>query len=129
MKKTEILLIGLGVATSMSLAGCAQNCVQIAYGAGSANKYVSTSNGNILVTSPGSALASGNILRGKAVLENKTDKIQQAKYQFQWYAENGFKSGNNVPWQPVTISPHSSQVISDVAPNGRTTRYNILVCQ
>lgn len=124
--KSTILMV---LAASFLLAGCAKNCIQMTYGGSDASKSVKTQNGTLQVTNPGSALSSGNILRGKVVLLNSSDKMQNAKYRFQWFDQAGFKDGENTPWQPVIISPNSSQVIADTAPSPHATRYNVLVCQ
>lgn len=126
LKLTAMTVAILGTAL---LSGCARNCIQMAYGSTDTSKNVKTSNGVFQVTEPGSALASGNILRGKVVVQNDTSKQQSGKYKFQWFTANGMNAGENTPWQPFVLSPNSSQVVSDTAPSPSATRYTVLVCQ
>ena len=130
MKQT-LKVVGLTtmILGSALLAGCARNCIQMAYGSSDTSKNVKTSNGVFQVMQPGSALASGNLLRGKVVVQNESDKQQSGKYKFQWYNDNGMNAGESTPWQPFVLSPNSSQVVSDTAPSPSATRYNVLVCQ
>lgn len=118
-----------GVLFTALLAGCANQCVQMPYNTDDFSKNVKTSNGVLTVTSPGSDLTSGNLLEGKVVIVNDTDKAQSAKYQFQWLDARGFPAATNNPWQPVVIAPRSSQVVSDVAPSPSMNRYVIRVCK
>lgn len=127
--KTKGIILALSAASLLALGGCAKNCIQMNYGSTDASKTVKTTNGTLRITNPGSALSNGNVLRGKVVVLNNSNKMQKAKYRFQWYDQAGFKDGENTPWQPIIISPNSSQVIADTAPSDKATRYNILVCQ
>ncbi len=113
---------------SVLLAGCANQCIQMPYGSDEMSGKVKTTNGVLTIASPGSDLSSGNLLRGKAVVVNNTDKAQSAKYQFTWLDAKGFPAQTTNPWQPVVIAPRSSQVISDVAPDASMNRYVVHVC-
>jgi len=138
----KIKLLKSAVLASLSagflmLSSCANDCIQMPYAPGLSNsgfftsnsEKVSTKHGVLTIDSPGSDLVSGNILRGKAVVVNNSSKDQAAKYQFQWMDQKGFPAGENTPWQPVLVSAHSSQVISDVAPNSSANSYVIKVCR
>lgn len=123
----------------LALSACANDCIQMPYAPGVSNsglfasnnnlEKISTKRGVLTINSPGSDLVSGNIIRGKAVVVNNSGKDQKAQYQFQWMDQKGFPAGDNTPWQPVLISAHSSQVISDVAPNSSVNAYVIKVCR
>ncbi len=132
------LILSASLILSAGLSACANDCIQMPYAPGLTNsgflsntnsQKVSTNRGVLTIDSPGSDLSSGDLLRGKAVIVNNSGKDQKAQYQFQWMDQKGFPAGNNVPWQPVLISAHSSQVISDVAPNNSVTAYVIKVCR
>jgi len=122
------LVLGLSVGL-LALSSCAQQCIQMPYGTTETSMKVKATNGDLIITSPGSTLSSGNLLRGKAVIVNNTDKALSAKYQFQWRDMEGLPAPTNTPWQPVVISPHSSQVISDVAPTPQMNSYIVQVCR
>ncbi len=131
MRKLKLInfLIPISIASLMLLlSGCARECVIIASG-GTAGQKVSTSQGDVRVTDPASRLASQDLIQAKVNLENNSRDTQSVQYKFQWYSEHGFNAGESTPWQPVVISPYSSEVVSDVAPMPSAVKYNVLVCR
>jgi uncharacterized protein YcfL len=111
------------------LSGCAQNCVVIASGGNAPQTKVSTTSGDVEITQPASRLVTGDFTQAKVNVVNNTKKVQSVQYQFRWYSASGFPEGENTPWQPVVISPYSSQVVSDVSPTPNAVVYHVSVCR
>lgn len=130
MKSTKMKTLIVASCLTMSglLAGCASNCVVIASG-GTAGGKVKASNGVIEVIAPASRVVSGNMIQAKVNLQNNSDKVQNVQYRFSWYTADGFNAGESTPWQPVSISPTSTQVVSGVSPSAQAVKYNVEVCK
>lgn len=126
--KKSMLLIGLVVSVVM-LSGCAQNCATIHSGA---NKGAivgpSKLSRNVSVSATASSLA-GDLMVGKVMMANRTDDQQQLRYSFQWQSVDGSPLGEPSPWQPLSLEPNISQVVTSTAPNSEATQFNVLVCQ
>ncbi|MDO8954500.1 MAG: DUF1425 domain-containing protein [Gammaproteobacteria bacterium] len=123
MKKLLLL-----VAASIGLAGCAHNCVVIPSNSNNSARVGSGFTSIVGVTPTTSKLA-GDMVVGKVQLVNNTSTKQQVQYKFDWFSQDGFNLGQGTPWQPVTLSPSMSKVVSAVAPSGEATNYNISVCK
>lgn len=123
MKKLLLL-----TAASLGLAGCAHNCIVIPSNSNNSAK-VGSSFSSIVGVTPTSSKLAGDLVVGKVQLVNNTTKNQQVQYKFDWFSQDGFNLGQGTPWQPITLYPRMSKVVSAVAPSGEATNYNISVCQ
>jgi uncharacterized protein YcfL len=126
MKKLGIVITAVAAAL---LTGCAQNCATISsfsnhgavVGPGKLTRNINVSTS--------SARLAGDMVVGKVAMTNLTNDQQQVKYQFEWFDNTGTPVGENTPWQPLSLEPNISRVVSATAPTPEATNFNILVCQ
>ncbi|MDF2529260.1 MAG: hypothetical protein K0Q57_140 [Gammaproteobacteria bacterium] len=121
----RILLLAVA---ALGLAGCAHNCVVIPSSSNNSARVGSGFDSIVGVTTSTSKLA-GDMVVGKVQLVNNTSVNQQVQYKFDWFSQDGFNLGQSTPWQPVSLYPNMSKVVSAVAPSGEATNFNISVCQ
>jgi uncharacterized protein YcfL len=115
-------------AATLGLAGCAHNCVVIPSNSNNSARVGSGFSSIVGVTTSTSKLA-GDLVVGKVQLVNNTTDNQQVQYKFDWFSQDGFNLGQGTPWQPISLYPSMSKVVSAVAPSSEATNFNITVCQ
>jgi len=126
MKVVKIALASVAVTL---LTACAQNCATInSYSNKGAIVGPSLFSRNIGVSTSSASLA-GDMIVGKVALQNRTSDTQKVKYQFEWMDNTGTPTGAATPWQPLSLEPNISRVVSSVAPSPAATNFNVLVCQ
>jgi len=123
MKKLLLL-----VAASIGLAGCAHNCIVIPSNSNNSAR-VGAGFSSIVGVTPTTSKLAGDMVVGKVQLVNNTSENQQVQYKFDWFSQDGFNLGQSTPWQPITLYPNMSKVVSAVAPSGEATTYHVSVCQ
>ena len=125
LKLTGMALIG---ASALLLAGCAHQCVTISSQSNSGANVGEAFDGNIGVSMTTSQLA-GTLTNGKVQFTNKTSDVQNFQYRFNWYTQSGFNQGVASSWQPITLYPNMTKVVSSVAPTAQSSRFDVEVCQ
>ena len=113
---------------SLALAGCAHDCVVIPSSSNNSARVGSGFDSIVGVTTSTSKLA-GDLVVGKVQLVNNTTENQQVQYKFDWFSQDGFNLGQGTPWQPVSLYPSMSKVVSAVAPSSEATNFTISVCK
>ncbi len=125
MKYIKLISMAVG---AFFLAGCASNCVTVPSNGNENTDVGSGLFGQLQVTPSASKLA-GDLMFAKVAINNKTDKNQSLKYQFEWLGPDGYTQGQPTPWQPLELLPNMSRVVSAVAPTSEATQFNVNVCQ
>lgn len=125
LKLASIAFIG---ASALILGGCAHQCVTISSLNNSGANVGEAFDGNVGVSMTTSQLA-GTLVNGKVQFTNKTTDVQNFQYRFNWYTQSGFNQGVASSWQPVTLYPRMTKVVSSVAPTAEATQFDVEVCQ
>lgn len=70
----------------------------------------------------------GDLLKAQVSIKNDSGSQLNFQYKFKWLDKNGFEVAiDGRPWQPISITPHESKTVQEVAPNPTVNSFKILV--
>jgi len=73
------------------------------------------------------SVASGDLLKVDATLNNDSSKVKRISYKFRWIDREGMRAWEEEVWKPLLMYENSNTVVTTVAPTNKAVDFRLIL--
>ena len=81
----------------------------------------------IVATEVRCTIASGDLLKVDANLNNDSSKVKRISYKFRWIDREGMRAWEEEVWKPLLMYENSNTVVSSIAPTNKAVDFRLML--
>jgi uncharacterized protein YcfL len=81
----------------------------------------------IVATEVRCTVASGDLVKVDAILNNDSSKVKRISYKFRWIDREGMRAWEEEVWKPLLMYENSNIVVSSIAPTNKAVDFRLIL--
>ena len=81
----------------------------------------------IVATEVRCTIASGDLLKVDANLNNDSSKVKRISYKFRWIDREGMRAWEEEVWKPLLMYENSNIMVSSIAPTNKAVDFRLML--